>query len=67
MQKSEMIIHSFVIRIWHEEAREETKETKWRGHITHIPSYQRHYVQTLDQISDFIIPYLPNMNARMSD
>ena len=50
--------HSFVIKIWMEETREEAGEFIWRGRIIHIPSNQQFYFTTLKQIPDFIQPYI---------
>ena len=54
----ETAIHSFVIRLWLEEIAEETGEPWWRGHITHVPGNQRQYIEDLDEIKQFIVPYL---------
>ena len=37
----------------------------WRGYITHVASRERHYVQSLFDISNFIVPYLMNAGARV--
>ena len=50
--------HSFVIRIWSEEDLGEDENDIWRGHITHVISGKRNYLQSLDDISHFIQPYL---------
>lgn len=56
--------YSFIVKVWLEEAAEETEEPTWRGHITHVPSGDRQYVQTLDDIAAFIEPYLLQLGAR---
>lgn len=58
MEHSETNIHSFIIRIWLEETAEETNQTKWRGHITHVPNNLRRHFESLDDIKHFIKPYL---------
>lgn len=50
--------HSFVVKIWLEETPDETKYPIWRGHITHVASGQRRYVNSLGGITGFIAPYL---------
>jgi hypothetical protein len=55
--------HSFIVKIWLEETAEEADRALWRGHITHIPSGKRRYLQTLDQIAAFIIPYLERIGV----
>jgi len=58
MNAIESHTHSFVIRIWLEEA--PTKETSgtWRGHITHVNSADQHYLQSLEDVVAYIKPYL---------
>ena len=55
----ESVTHSFVVRIW----LEEDDRATWRGHITHVPSGDRHYVEGLCDIVDFIAPYVDGMKA----
>jgi hypothetical protein len=43
---------SIVIKIWLED------DLRWRGHITHIPSGIRRYIEELSEIEEFILPYL---------
>lgn len=50
--------HAFVIKIWLED------NARWRGYITHVPSGERRYIQTLSEIDDFILPYLENMGIQ---
>jgi hypothetical protein len=54
---------SFIIKIWLEETAEEAGRATWRGHITHVPSGQRQYIQNLDRIPWFIMPYLEAMGV----
>lgn len=56
--------HSFVVKVWLEESKEEAGEAVWRGHITHVPSQERRYFNALDDIIDFIGPYLERMGVR---
>ncbi len=55
--------HSFVIRLWLEEVDKQTDQTKWRGHVTHVLSRQRRYVENLEDIKEFISAYLESRNA----
>lgn len=55
--------HSFVIRIWLEETAVESGTATWRGHITHIPSRERRYIENLDAITQFITYYLQSMGV----
>jgi hypothetical protein len=54
----ESITCSFIIKIWIEETLEETGKVIWRGRVTHVPSGERRYINTLKGISSFIEPYL---------
>lgn len=49
---------SFVLRIWIEETAEEAGRASWRGHITHVRSGERQYVQTVGALVRFIGGYL---------
>jgi hypothetical protein len=55
----ESVTHSFVVRIW----LEEDDRASWRGHITHVTSGDRQYVERLADIIDFIAPYVDGMKA----
>lgn len=56
--------HSFIVKIWLEESLEEADQVVWRGHVTHVPSEDRRYFQTLDDIVDFIAPYLERIGIK---
>ena len=55
---------SFIVKLWLEEIAQETDQMVWRGHITHVPSGTRRYVSALDQITEFIAPYLTEPGAQ---
>ena len=63
MYLAETNTHSFVIRIWLEETPQETPRPTWRGHITHVPSGQRRYLQDLNEMVAFIRPYVEEMKG----
>ncbi len=65
MAESEPNIQSFVIKIWLETELNQGHPSRWRGHITHVPSGERRYVQTPDEIIAFIVPYLRGMGIRL--
>lgn len=48
---------SFIIKVWVEDGNGEADQGVWRGHITHVPSYERRYLKNLDEIEDFIAPH----------
>jgi hypothetical protein len=64
VNRCETDIHSFIIKIWLEETVEEAGQVTWRGHITHVVSGQRRYIQDLEDITTFIQPYLGEMGVR---
>jgi hypothetical protein len=57
--------HSFVVKIWLEETVDETPHPVWRGHITHVVSGQRRYVNNLSGITTFVAPYLIGWHIRL--
>jgi hypothetical protein len=63
MDSIEATSHPFILRIWLEEPAAGIHRAKWRGHITHVPSGERAYIEDLDQILEFIIPYLRDMGV----
>jgi hypothetical protein len=50
--------HSFVIRIWLEDAEAAETNALWRGYITHVLDHRHHYFQDLSGVIHFIQPYL---------
>ena len=59
----ELSTHSFIVKIWLEEA-DEADRVKWRGHITHVPDGKRRYLNSLSDITAFIQSYLETMGVR---
>lgn len=57
--------HSFIVKVWTEETAREAGRARWRGHITHVPGGQRHYIEDLDAVADFIAPYLEEMGVNL--
>jgi hypothetical protein len=57
--------HSFIVKVWLEETAEEVGQATWRGHITHVPSGERRYLQDLGKIAAFIAPYLEEMGVKL--
>jgi hypothetical protein len=64
MERSGPAPQSFIVKIWLEETAEESGQAKWRGHITHVPSGTRRYLNSMDDIITFISPYLENMGVK---
>jgi hypothetical protein len=60
MDLSEPQLHSFIIKIWPESA-QGSDPTVLRAQIKHVPGGEARYIKNLDEIADFIRPYL-NLN-----
>lgn len=58
--------HSFVVRVWREETTEPGDHVIWRGHITHVSTHQKRYLQDLEEIIFFMLPYLQQMGVEVS-
>jgi hypothetical protein len=55
---TESNLHSFIIRVWFEEAPAGTCPPVWRGHIRHIPGGELRYFTNLNDITEFIRTHL---------
>ena len=64
MDPFESSTHSFIVKIWLEETARESDSPSWRGHITHVPSEERRYVEDLNGIIDFILLYLEELRRK---
>jgi hypothetical protein len=60
----EITTHSFIVKLWREQQREDGNHFIWRGHITHVPSGTRRYLRDLNEIALFMTPYLEGMQVR---
>ena len=49
---------SFIVKVWSEDTATPSSKVTWRGYVTHVFSGKRGYVRDLDDITDFIVPYL---------
>jgi hypothetical protein len=65
MDEIESAAQSFIVRVWVEERAAEGGQGTWRGHITHVPGGERRYLKNLDEIGDFISPYLEAMGVKL--
>jgi hypothetical protein len=65
MDEIESAAQSFIVRVWVEERAEKGDRGTWRGQITHVPSGERRYLKNLDEIGDFISPYLERMGVKL--
>jgi hypothetical protein len=49
---SQRIEHLFIVRVWQEST--PIAAPRWRGSIEHVPSAQRVYFESLQDLTDFI-------------
>ena len=56
---------SFIVKVWVEDGSETGGQGVWRGHITHVSSHERRYLKNLNEIEDFIAPYLEEMGVKL--
>jgi hypothetical protein len=64
MDEFESDIQSFIIRVWVEDHSQAAGKGTWRGQITHVSNSQFRYLKNLDEIGDFISPYLEEMGVK---
>ena len=67
MNPPDPISQSFIIKIWIEEFATDNQSAVWRGHITHVPSGIRKYVQDMSQIARAITPHLIELGVDDDD
>lgn len=60
----ESTTHSFVIKIWPSGVPEEADQGAWQGRITHVPSGKSGPLEELNEIAEFISPFLESMGVR---
>ncbi len=66
MDEIESQAQSFIVRVSVEERAVEGCQGTWRGHITHVPGGERSYLKNLDEIGDFISPYLEDLGVKLN-
>ena len=64
MDSEDATRHSFIIRIWCEDADTATGRVVWRGSITHVPDGRRRLLKDLEEIREFITSYLRDMGVK---
>ena len=55
MQLFETSTESFIVKIWTED---EQNSPAWQGQITHVLSGEKQYFNSLNEIEQFMLPYL---------
>ncbi len=53
--------HSFILRCWLEPREIETAEPVWRGEVEHVPTGNRIYFRSFDELKRFLASYLPGI------
>lgn len=57
--------HLFIVRLWQEQ--EKTLSGEWRGFVEHVPSQQRIYFVSLNDLTDFIRLRIGNPQSDETD
>ncbi|MCB9076744.1 MAG: hypothetical protein H6631_04080 [Anaerolineaceae bacterium] len=65
MTVSEHKRQGFIIRIWYEPREIEGAPPQWRGSIESTQEGDRQYIKSLDEIVNFILPYLEKMGVEV--
>lgn len=65
VDSGEIKIHSFIVKVWLEESEEHPDLTLLHGHMTHVPSGERHYIRRVSEIPLFIRSHLQRMGIRL--
>ncbi len=65
MRFAESQLHSFIVKLWLEDANEEGTQRTWRGQIKHVPGGEGRHLRRLEEITDFIKPYLVTMGVEV--
>lgn len=65
MDFSEPQLHSFIIKLWLEDVTGEENRLRWGGQIKHVPGGEYRHIRDLEEITDFIKPYLESMGVEV--
>ena len=63
MDSPEDQTQSFIVRVWLERKAHGRHGAVWRGHVTHVPSGDRAYIDQVDSVAAFMLPYLARMGV----
>lgn len=63
MAEPALTSQSFIVKIWLEEIAEDAGRVVWRGHVTHVPSGERCYLKSLDDVVAFIEPFVARLGV----
>jgi hypothetical protein len=65
MDELESISQSFIVKIWIEHSSDTGKRGTWRGYIVDVLNGKKRYLKNLDEIPDFIAPYLEDLGVKV--
>ena len=57
---------AFIVRVWIEQREVADAPVTWRGSIEHVASGQGRYVTMLDEIAEFIRPFLETIGVNFA-
>jgi hypothetical protein len=57
-------LHVFTLRLWREPREVKSAKPKWRGVIIHLASGKKEYFENLEDILNFIVPFIEEMGVR---
>lgn len=55
---------SFIVRIWREPREPRQLAPEWRGSIEHVGSHRKVFFRRLEDIADFVRPFLKRLEER---
>lgn len=59
----ELKVHSFIVKLWLEDAGHQKKPVGWHGQVTHVPSGEYRYLQELRDIVSFVQTYVGEIST----
>ena len=63
MDLPESVVHSFIVKLWFDGTEGGPRRLSWHGQITHVPGGERRSFKDLDEMNEFIEPYLEELGA----
>jgi hypothetical protein len=57
--------HSFIVKIWLEQADTAEEKTRWRGSVTQVPGGERQSVHDLTEIGELIARHLRALGVQL--
>lgn len=56
-------VHSFIVKLWLDDAEQRKGKGGWHGYVTHVPSGERRYLKELQDIVFFIRSYVGDIDG----